>query len=114
MSLADDRMCEKLLLAKSTRNRKWGATQKAHLAKFPTCAACGESNPRKLVVHHIKPYQWFNSLELDEDNLITLCKEDHFTFGHLKRYASWNPNVVEMCANYRLVMRNRPKWNQMI
>ena len=64
------------------RSPKWPHVEKLHLKLEPVCAACGSS--KKLNVHHKKPFHLFPELELDLNNLITLCmdKECHVKIGH--------------------------------
>jgi 5-methylcytosine-specific restriction protein A len=78
------------------RSPKWGAVRKDWLAIHKHCAACGSSE--KLQVHHKKPFHLYPELELDYENLITLCEdpkgsECHLQIGHLGNWKSFNPNV---------------------
>jgi len=76
------------------RSNKWPTVEKHFLEAHPTCAACG-SNTR-LNVHHCMPFHLDPSLELDPNNLITLCmdvKECHLQIGHGGSFKQYNPNV---------------------
>jgi len=75
------------------RSSKWPKVEKDFLSKHPVCEACGSN--KKLNVHHKKPYHLHPELELDENNLITLCmeKECHLLIGHLDDFKAYNPNV---------------------
>lgn len=85
----------------------WSKVRAEHLKNNPICAACGSDTG--LEVHHIKPFHEFPELELDPNNLITLCnKSCHLYFGHLKYFQSWNPNVVEDAAIYYKKVKARP------
>lgn len=81
------------------RSNKWPEVRKAHLAAHPTCEVCGGTE--KLEVHHKQPFHLHPDLELDSNNLITLCEVNkggcchHLHFGHLGNYKNVNPNVVE-------------------
>jgi 5-methylcytosine-specific restriction protein A len=79
------------------RSPRWDDVRKIHLKSFPTCAACGSET--NLQVHHIKPFHLYPELELDEENLITLCETKthrcHFKIGHLGSWKKENPNVVQ-------------------
>ena len=89
------------------RSSKWSAVRKEHLKKQPCCAACGKTS--KLEVHHIRPVHKFPELELDPDNLITLCADPcHIIFGHLKNWKSWNLEVATHCHRYYSKLINRP------
>ena len=68
--------------------------EKLHLKLEPTCAACGSS--KKLNVHHKKPFHLYPELELDENNLVTLCMskmECHLLIGHGSDFKCYNPYV---------------------
>lgn len=84
--------------AKARRSGKWPAVRKAHLEKFPRCAFCGGEN--KLEVHHIIPFHAAPDLELEPDNLITLCEAKrygvncHLFAGHGGAYKSVNSQVI--------------------
>ena len=89
------------------RSPKWPAVRKEHITKHPTCQACGSN--KKPEVHHIVPVHLDPSLELDPNNLITLCdKYCHFALGHFMNYHSWNVNIVEDAAKYLKAIKNRP------
>lgn len=88
------------------RSSKWHNVRLQHLKDNPKCAACGRETG--LEVHHIVPYNINPQLELDSNNLITLCdKYCHFVFGHLMDWKSWNSNVVEDCKTYLYKKQNR-------
>jgi hypothetical protein len=81
------------------RSPNWRRVRAEHLKYNPSCAACGRKNG--LEVHHIIPYNVHPELELDPNNLITLCdKYCHFVFGHLMDWKSWNTNVQIDCKEY--------------
>lgn len=79
------------------RSSKWPTVRKRYLEKFPNCAACGES--KELEVHHCEPYHLKPELELDENNLITLCRTGksgmpcHLLIGHCGDWSAFNKNV---------------------
>lgn len=84
------------------RSNKWPTVRKNHLKDNPTCAVCGGTE--KIEVHHIKPFHEYPELELDPDNLISLCESKsfgivcHLFAGHLGSYKKTNPSVVEDAA----------------
>jgi hypothetical protein len=89
------------------RSPRWSIIRREHLENNPNCAACGRN--KKIEVHHIKPFYLYPELELDPNNLITLCDDPcHFVFGHLMNYRSWNANVTEDCKRYLDRIKNRP------
>lgn len=62
------------------RSSKWPAVRAEHIERHPVCEACGSA--ANLNVHHIIPFHVNSYLELDPTNLITLCRNCHFTLGH--------------------------------
>lgn len=78
----------------SGRDPRWPALRRAHLAKYPGCAACG--NTRSVAVHHVVPVSAEPSRELDPDNLLTLCTDGpggmncHLVIGHGGDWSQWN------------------------
>lgn len=78
------------------RSPEWPAVAREHLLKEPACVACGYRG-RGLQVHHIRPFHLFPDLELDPQNLITLCeikgRDHHLLLGHLDDWESYNLNV---------------------
>lgn len=74
------------------RSREWPKVRKAHLTREYTCQWCGSLE--RLEVHHIKPFHIYPQLELDDDNLITLCESGdekcHLIHGHLGNYRKFN------------------------
>lgn len=68
---------------RSERSSQWPAVEHVHLARHPTCAACGGC--RELQVHHVAPFHLYPALELTPSNLLTLCMahlECHLRIGH--------------------------------
>lgn len=96
----------------TNRSPAWQKVKNIHLREYPECAACGSR--RKVEVHHKKPFHTHPELELDPDNLITLCETAthgvicHLLFGHLGNYKSINDNVVEDSIMWRLKLEGRP------
>lgn len=79
---------------------KWQRVRREHLEREPVCIACGRGG--SLEVHHIVPYASDKSLELDPDNLATLCADPcHMVHGHLMSFHRSNPDVRADCAAYR-------------
>ena len=85
------------LVKRATRSSGWTALRNKHVADNPACAACGSLKSPEC--HHIRDFSTHPELELDPDNLITLCgKRCHFFVGHLLDWRSINPDVVEISA----------------
>lgn len=95
------------------RSDHWPAVRKQHLIAHPTCEACGGAE--NLEVHHILPFHLHPDLELDPNNLITLCESKksgvncHLWFGHLGNFKSFNVDVLKNAAEWLLKFKNRPK-----
>lgn len=82
------------------RSSKWPTVEKHFREGHPTCAACGSKD--RLNVHHCKPFHLNPSLELDTDNLITLCmstKECHLHIGHGGSFKQYCPEVRKYAAD---------------
>lgn len=89
----------------SKRSREWPEIRRQHLQFFPNCAVCG--GDKTIEVHHIEPFHLRPELELNLQNLITLCESKkagvtcHQWFGHLGNYQLFNPTVVEDAATWK-------------
>jgi hypothetical protein len=94
------------------RSSRWPTVRKAHLAANPNCAACGGSD--KLEVHHVAPFHLHPELELDPNNLVTLCESlrngvnCHLLFGHLGNFRSLNTTVGADSAAWLVKLQTRP------
>lgn len=102
-----------------SRSPEWPAVAHAHLAKEPACRVCGHQG-QGLQVHHIKPFHLFPELELDPNNLITLCelrgRDHHLLIGHLDDWESYNPQVRTDVNKYHkenaATIRANPSWQK--
>jgi len=85
---------------RSIRHKDWPRVRREHLKSHGACAACGRTVKKELEVHHVRPVHLFPELELDPDNLITLCEgvhDCHHRIGHSFDWHAWNPLVREDC-----------------
>lgn len=102
--------CQIMELQGFARSSKWPKVRDQHLELEPACRVCGAT--KNLNVHHIRPYHLYPSLELDFDNLITLCEGGpvncHFLFGHLLNWASYNRHVVNDADDWFKKIASRP------
>lgn len=77
------------------RSNQWPVLRKKWLGIEPECQSCNKIT--KLEVHHIKPVHLYPELELNEENLITLCENPtmncHFIMGHCLNWLAWNKDV---------------------
>ena len=71
-----------------------------HLRRQPYCQFCGRTDG--LEVHHIIPFHVEPKLELEADNLITLCEKScHFIVGHFSDWTLYNPDGVATCSEFQ-------------
>lgn len=89
------------------RSGSWPSVRKEFLKVNPFCEICGTMND--ISVHHIKPFHKEPALELNGENLISLCTPHHYLFGHLRSWFSWNETVKEDARVLREKIANRPK-----
>jgi len=79
------------------RSPFWKKLREEHLRKSPNCSVCGSI--KSVVPHHIIPFHVNPQLELDPNNLISLCEGDtfncHLFFGHFRKWTKHNPDVVQ-------------------
>lgn len=106
-------MLRSLIAILKGRSGKWPAVeQKAFERDGHACRWCGKtSKDVKLVGHHILPFHLFPHLELDLNNVITLCQPigggDHLHRGHTTAsgkcgWECYNPDIVAEAAVTRL------------
>ena len=88
------------------RSPHWPSVRAAFLKSNPCCAVCGSEED--VEAHHCRPFHLDAALELDPSNLIALCRRDHFLFGHLGNWSSFNRTVREDAAVWREKIKNRP------
>ena len=97
----------------ASRSPMWPATRQAHITAHPACAACGfvpKKNQPSNQVHHKIPFHLHEKnsagedLELDPENLITLCGPGHWNchlhIGHLGNFHCWNEAVDQDSAYF--------------
>lgn len=82
------------------RSSQWHVVAHEHLAREPHCRICKRKD--KVQVHHLKPFHLHPELELDPDNLVTLCEgegtdDHHLWFGHLGSWHSINEHCLDWC-----------------
>lgn len=82
----------------SKRSPGWDRVRDEHIQKHPSCAGCGIRF--RLEAHHIVPFHSRPDLELDPNNLITLCRDCHWHIGHLRDWSLANPYVRDDAKAY--------------
>ncbi|MEI7509758.1 MAG: HNH endonuclease signature motif containing protein [Flavobacterium sp.] len=90
----------------SGRSTQWKKIRDKLVKEQPFCSACGSG--KKLQVHHIEPFHVNPDKELDTSNMIVLCVNCHFVFGHLMDYSSWNIDVAADSTVYLDKVKKRP------
>ena len=82
------------------RSSGWPTVRRHFEVANPTCAACGGTE--RIQVHHKKPFHLRPELELDMNNMISLCMgikcHAHILIGHGDDYKKFNPNVESDAA----------------
>lgn len=86
-------------LFEGVRSGKWPSVRQKFIQMHPSCEACGST--KSLNVHHIFSFKDHPELELDHDNLITLCRTHHFLLGHSSNWANTNEKCKEEVRAYR-------------
>lgn len=89
----------------AARSPQWPRARAEHLKRQPACAVCGTTSG--VEVHHVRPLHLFPELELDPQNMRSLCREDHWTFGHGRDWSAWNAKVDLDIANAREMIARR-------
>lgn len=96
------------------RSSRWPYVREEFAIENPECVACGAR--QQLNVHHVVPFHEQPELELDKNNLITLCRDHHFRIGHdpdglagpeKPNWKKSNPSVREEAAAFRAANRIR-------
>ena len=92
------------------RGPEWRKARQEHIAVEPYCQCCGRH--KKLEVHHIIPWHKSPELRVEPSNLITLCRECHFRFGHHSYWKDSNPLIKLDCQKFDQVeiVRKKRKW----
>lgn len=93
-------MFNRIKFALQGRSPKWNSVRSNFLKINKRCCACSADS--KLEVHHIEPFHICPELELNEKNLITLCRNCHLVIGHLRDYNLHNRKIRDDCISFML------------
>jgi len=88
------------------RSSKWPTVRDKFLKRNPKCAVC--NTKKEIEAHHVYPFHLFPQFELDQSNLISLCRDHHFWVGHLGSWKSYNAICREDAETWRNKIKNRP------
>ena len=96
------------------RSNDWGRVRKEFLKDNPVCAVCGTK--KKLEVHHKIPYNVDKFKELEWDNLIVLCRNCHYMFGHcFLNWQSYNEDIkMDAGIVNSIIINSQEQWKQKI
>lgn len=72
------------------RSSKWPAVRNKFIAEHQTCCVCGA---KAEVVHHVQVFHEHPELELDPENLVSMCDRCHLLVAHLGDWRNVNPDV---------------------
>lgn len=75
----------------SPRSSEWSKFRNKHIKD--KCEVCGAKF--FLEAHHIKPFYLYPELELEETNLVTLCRKHHLEWAHFFSWSRYNPEIKE-------------------
>ena len=98
---------ERLTLSTLPRNSEWIKVRRIFLKTHRQCEFCGS---RKRDAHHILPAWKYPEVELEPDNLMALCKQCHFVFGHLFNWKKYNIFLKQDLEIWRKKVKEAPKW----
>ena len=93
------------IVKRFTRSSKWSKVRKEFVKLYPTCSVCGKK--KGLEVHHEIPFHVRPDLELDTNNLVTMCRRHHFAIGHLEYWKAYNGKLIETILYFKDKMRGR-------
>lgn len=91
------------------RSPKWAALRKRFVKKHPLCAGCGRKD--RLNVHHIIPIHERIDLELEWNNLLTLCEwptwNCHLRIGHRGNWKLFDEFAADVALEVRTILTQR-------
>jgi hypothetical protein len=95
----------------AARSPKWSEVRSQFLKENPICAVCRTKGNilKPLEVHHVQPFHENPELELQNSNLIVLCRPHHLLIGHLMSWKSWNIDVRQDAETLLNKIASRPQ-----
>ena len=93
--------------------RQIGKSMRAQIKAQPRCFICNVRsnivNGNKNDVHHVLLRSKRPDLAADPDNLVTLCRACHFTYGHGQYWRAGNTNFYKAAEAAREVIKKEVK-----
>lgn len=83
---------------------RWRKVRNAHVKDEPFCQMCGLR--KTLEAHHIVPWHKSAELRFERSNLVTLCRDCHYRFGHFLDWHEYNEDIRKLCEYARTVNPN--------
>ena len=90
----------------ASRSPAWAELARRTVEDRPACQCCRAITD--LQVHHVLPVHVRPDLELDQTNLLVLCRRCHLFVGHLGDWSSWNVLAVSDASKMRKRIDERP------
>lgn len=81
-----------------SRSGRWASVRRKHLVLEPVCQSCGRD--KEVEVHHVLPIH-AGGEELEEENLISFCRDCHFVVGHACDWKAWRADVRRIAMQMR-------------
>jgi len=88
-----------------SRHPDWSYVARMYMIDEPNCRVCGKKGE---AVHHILPVHLRPDLELDRNNMATVCHRCHLFVGHLDNWLSWNVSFNFDASRIRNNVHMRP------
>ena len=95
------------------RSPEWTELRNRFVHDHPVCVVCGSESD--IQVHHLKTFKLWPGLELDYDNLVTLCISKrlgfncHLEIGHGGSYKYYNPYIKDDITSVKTILDNCSK-----
>ena len=94
------------------RSSKWRKVRNKHIKNNPHCSVCGLKT--KVECHHKIPFSLDSSLELEPDNLVTLCENKKYGINchlviHGGNYRDFRPSTDTTIAYLRAYLNKYEK-----
>jgi 5-methylcytosine-specific restriction enzyme A len=87
------------------RSPGWSKFRYQHIRD--RCEVCGSEfflelhHVQLLELHHVQPFWQNPELELDPNNVITVCRKHHFEWCHFFDWSSWNKDIRAWVDNIK-------------